>query len=186
MKLYYAPGLRAARPRWVLEELEQPYGLVRVRVEAPMFGIRIPTLVDGDVALTGSAAICAYLADKFLDKRLAPRPGEPERDDYLHWLQYGAAVLDPLLVEASCATDRQDAAALARAKSAFRQRAQIVDEALAGKRYLVGGEFTAADVTIGSILRAGAAIGLYTERSNLGEYLARLTQRDAYRSASAD
>jgi glutathione S-transferase len=186
MKLYYAPGPRAVRPRWMLEELREPYGLVRVRVEAPMFGIRIPTLVDGDVALTGSAAICAYLADKFLDRGLAPRPGQPERDEYLQWLHYGAAVLDPLLFDASCATNRQDAAALARARSAFRQRAQIVEEALAGQRYLVGGEFTAADVTIGSILRTATAIGLYTERSNLGEYTARLTQRDAYRSAGAD
>jgi len=170
----------------MLEELGVPYSLVHVRVAPPMFGIRVPTLVDGDVALTGSGAICAYLADKFLDKELAPRPDAPERGLYLRWLYYGSAALDPTVLDASFAADRQDSAALAEAKSAFSQRAAILDEALEGKRYLMGDAFTAADVVVGSIVQGAMALGLVAELSKLGAYVARLTERAAYRSARAD
>ena len=37
MKLYYAPGTRASRPRWLLEELRVPYALVRVGISARPF-----------------------------------------------------------------------------------------------------------------------------------------------------
>ncbi len=186
MKLYYAPGTRAARPRWMLEELGVPYGLVRVGIAAPMFGIRVPTLVDGDVALTGSGAICAYLADKFIDKELAPRPGAPERGPYLQWLYYGAAALEPTVLDASFAADRQDCSALAKAKNTFSHRAHLLETALEDRPYLVGGEFTAADVVVGSIVHGAMTLGLVAERSNLVKYVGRLTERDAYRSAGAD
>ena len=186
MKLYYAPHTRATRPRWMLEELGVPYGLVRVSVAAPMFGIRVPTLIDGDLALTGSGAICAYLADKFLDKELAPRPDAPERGPYLRWLYYGAAALDPPVLDASFAADRQDAAALTRAKTTFSQRVAVLDVALEGREFLVGDDFTAADVIVGSILGRAIALGLIAGRSNLGAYVARLSGREAYRSAAAE
>ncbi len=186
MKLYYAPHTRATRARWMLEELGVPYCLVRVRVAPPMFGIRVPTLVDGDVALTGSGAICAYLADKFLDKELAPRPDAPERGPYLQWLYYGAAALDPPVLDASFAADRQDTTALAKAKSAFSQRAAVLDAALDGRKYLVGDDFTAADIVVGSIVKGAITLGLVPERSKFGAYVARLTEREAYRTAGAD
>jgi glutathione S-transferase len=186
MKLYYAPRTRATRPRWMLEELGVPYNLVRVSIEAPMFGIRVPTLADGDVLLTGSGAICAYLADKFLDRELAPRPRAPERGPYLQWLYYGATALDPPVLDASFATDREDPAALAKAKSTFSQRVHVLDAALEGRPYLMGDAFMAVDVVVGSILHGAMTLGLLAERSKLGEYVARLTEREAYRCAGAD
>jgi glutathione S-transferase len=186
MKLYYAPRTRATRPRWMLEELGVPYGLVRVSVAAPMFGVRVPTLVDGDVALTGSGAICAYLADRFLDKGLAPRPGAPERGPYLQWLYYGATALDPHLLDAALATDRQDPEALGKAKGAFAGRVHVLNDALNREGYLLGDAFTTVDVVLGSIVEGALALGLLAQRSRLGEYVARLTAREGYRSARAD
>ena len=47
---------------------------------------KIPTLEDGDLVLTESAAICLHLADKFPDARLAPPVGTPERSELYRWL----------------------------------------------------------------------------------------------------
>ena len=103
MKLYYAPQTRAVRPRWLLEEIGAPYTLVRLDMskgehKTPEY-VKIhphgavPALVDGDVTMFESAAICAYLADKFPEKRLAPPVGSPARATYYQWIIYSMATL---------------------------------------------------------------------------------------------
>ncbi|MCP9485541.1 MAG: glutathione S-transferase family protein [Gaiellaceae bacterium MAG52_C11] len=47
---------------------------------------KIPTLEDGDVVLTESAAICLYLAEQFPDARLAPPADTRERAELYRWL----------------------------------------------------------------------------------------------------
>ncbi len=98
MQLYFAPRTRASRPRWLLEELEVPYELVKLDlskqesrtpayVALHPFG-EVPVLVDGDVTLFESSAICLYLADRFPEKRLAPSLGSPDRGPYLQWMLF--------------------------------------------------------------------------------------------------
>ncbi len=96
MRLHYLPGTAAMA---TLAEIGSPYELVRVErdeegrpSEAYLalnpFG-KIPTLEDGDLVLTESAAICLHLADKFPDARLAPPVGTPGRAELyrcLLWL----------------------------------------------------------------------------------------------------
>jgi len=71
MKLYYFPKTRAMRPRWCLEEMGIPYELMRVYItqtdkqeyqKLHPHG-KVPVLVDEDVTIFESAAICAYLTD---------------------------------------------------------------------------------------------------------------------------
>src|SRR3954471_7487732 len=75
MQLYFAPRTRSARPRWLLEELEVPYELVRVDLSKQEhrtpehlalhpFG-EVPVLVDGDLTLFDTSAMVLYLADRF-------------------------------------------------------------------------------------------------------------------------
>ena len=83
LKLYHSPQSRSMRPRWLLEEIGAPYELVRVDLgkqehKTPQYlqihpHGPVPALVDGDLTLIESAAICAYLADKF-PARAAWRP----------------------------------------------------------------------------------------------------------------
>ena len=75
LKLYHSAQSRSTRPRWLLEEIGAPFELVRVDSASRSTRRRqylqihphgaVPALVDGDLALIESAAICAYLADKF-------------------------------------------------------------------------------------------------------------------------
>jgi glutathione S-transferase len=87
MKLYYMPTTRAVRPRWLLEEMGIAYELVRVKItmtKQPEYRElhphrKVPVLVDGEVTIFESAAICAYLADKHLEMGFAPALDSPER-----------------------------------------------------------------------------------------------------------
>ncbi|MHC5830283.1 MAG: glutathione S-transferase family protein, partial [Nostoc sp.] len=103
MKLYYIPTTRAVRPRWLLEEMGIAYDLVRVNMtmtkqseykELHPHG-KVPVLVDGEVTIFESAAICTYLADKYIEMGFAPPLDSSERADYQQWLFYAAVTLEP-------------------------------------------------------------------------------------------
>ena len=51
---------------------------------------KVPVLVDGDVVIYELDAICAYLADKFFEKGLAPALNDPKRGLYYRWLFWSA------------------------------------------------------------------------------------------------
>ena len=105
MKLYYVPNTRAHRCRWLLEELEVPYELHRLDLAAgehkqpPYLELQphgaVPVLVDGETVVFESAAICLYLADRFPERGLAPRAGDPARGAYYQWLVYSISELEP-------------------------------------------------------------------------------------------
>ncbi|MDQ3103439.1 MAG: glutathione S-transferase, partial [Actinomycetota bacterium] len=74
MRLHFLPGTAAMAPHAALAEIGVPYELVRVERDAEghpsdaylslnPWG-KIPTLEDGDLVLSESAAICLHLADK--------------------------------------------------------------------------------------------------------------------------
>lgn len=96
MKLYYIATTRAMRPRWLLEEMELAYELIHVTIamtQQPEYRQihphgKVPVLVDEDMTIFESAAICAYLADKHPEKGLAPLPGTSARGYYYQWLFY--------------------------------------------------------------------------------------------------
>ena len=104
MKLYYAPQTRAIRPLIMLEELAVPYEIVLIDFKGGEHKSveyrkihphgQLPALQDGTLTMFESAAICAYLADKFPDKRMAPALGTIERGMYYQWMFYSMAALE--------------------------------------------------------------------------------------------
>ena len=201
MKLYYAPQTRAVRPRWLLEEIGAPYTLVRLDmskgehknpeyVKIHPHGA-VPALVDGDVTMFESAAICAYLADKFPEKRLAPPVGSPARASYYQWIIYSMATLEPPVLQVFSHTvmlpeAERSAAAVEEGRAKFGQIAAVLTQALEGKSFLLGEQFSAADVMIGSTLVWGQMLGLLNEYPVLAEYVGRLASRPAFQRAQAD
>lgn len=102
MKLYYFPTTRAFRPRWLLEEMEVDYDLIKVTPQisqSPEYlklhpHRKVPVLIDNDVTMFESAAICTYLADKYIDKQFAPAIDSPARSYYYQWLFYSSLTLE--------------------------------------------------------------------------------------------
>ena len=202
MKLYHAAQSRSIRPRWVLEEVGAPYELARIDIAAgdqkrPEYlalnpNGAVPTLVDGDLVLYESAAICQYLADKFSDRRLAPPVGTPARGLYYQWVHYAMASLEEPVVAVFLHTIRKPEAErvpaiAAEARAKLGTVFGVIERALAGREYLLGREFSVADVMVGSTLAWARLMGLVSDvQPNLSAYLARLIARPAYQRATAD
>ena len=201
LRLYYAPHTRAARARWMLEEAGLPYELVRVDMSkrehkaAEYLGIhphgRVPALVDGTTAIHESAALCMYIADKVPEKALAPKVGTMDRGVYYQWMVYSVATLEEPLLKVFLHTQRLSeakriASVADEGRDQWRAIAKVVTDAIEGKTFLVGNQFTAADVMIGSGLIWAEFMGLLDDQKTLQVYSARLRGRPAYQRASAD
>ena len=202
LTLYHAAQSRSIRPRWVLEELGVPYRVVRIDLAAqdhkkPEYlrvnpNGTVPTLVDDDVAIFESAAICQYLADKFPDKHLAPPLGSPERGLYYQWNHYAMAALEqPIIVIFQHTVNLPEAERIPRVAASARQALapvlDVLERTLAGREFILGEQLTVADVMVGSTLWWGQMMSLLGEaRSNTGAYVQRLGARPAFQRASAD
>lgn len=187
--LYHAPGTRSFRVLWMLEELGVPYELQMLDLEqqeqksAPFLELnpmgKVPTLVDGTTKLTESAAICAWLADRFPEKGLAPAMDATARPDYLRWMFFAPGCVEPAFTEKlnNYATDPRQAA-----WGSFDDVIATIGPAVDQGRYLLGKAFCAADIMVGSVVRWGVFAGLVSDPALLG-YNERLGKRSAHQLA---
>jgi glutathione S-transferase len=192
---YTNPQSRGRIVRWMLEEVGQPY---RTQVLAfdgaqkspgylainPMG--KVPTIVHRGVVVTEGAAICAYLADAFPGAGLAPAHGDPLRGTYYRWMFFAAGPIE-------AAVSAKAMGLLAPAERAgmvgYGSYEQAVDTLeLATKSaspWLLGEQFTAADVYVGSQVSWGLMFKTLPERPAFVEYAARLRAREAAQRAVA-
>jgi glutathione S-transferase len=201
LTLYHSPQSRSIRPRWLLEELGAPCEVKLVSLAAgdqkkPEYlklnpNGTVPTLVDGDLVLWESAAICQYLADKYPEKRLAPPVGTPERGKYYQWIHYAMSGIEPPAVTVFMHTmqlpEAERVPALVDgAKAQLGRVIRVIDDALAGREWILGSQFSAADVMVGSTLVWCQMMGLIGDQyANVPGYLARCAARPALQRASA-
>jgi len=203
MKLYFAPRTSAVRPRWLLEELGVPYELVRLDLDRqenhtpeylavqPMG--EVPALVDGNVTLSETLAICLYLADRFPEKRLAPPMGSAERGPYYQWMVFAERSLEREVMAFywhELASEEKKASAhakeeLAKHRARLTAVLDVIDKGLGDREFLVGGTFTAADVSMASILHLANRLELLGGHPRVLEYVKRHSQRPAVRKAVA-
>jgi glutathione S-transferase len=197
--LYYAPRTRAVRIRWLLEELGLPYELRRVPFAAPQQVFtqatplgKFPVIEDGDVTIGESGAILEYVLERYGDGRLAPAIGSSLRGPFLQWVHFAeSTAFPPLGTIVWHSFYQQDAERIAPAIEDARRRASatlaVVERALTGRSYLLGADFSGADIMMGFTLEVARFLGvLGDEFPNLQAYLARLGARPAFQVATAD
>ena len=194
--LYFAPGTRATRIAFLLEELGVPWEKVtldlaqREHKAADYLALNpngvVPTLKDGDTVIFESVAIALHLADRFAEKGLAPPPDSPLRGRYLSWMVWSMTTLEPpigdVYLERMKPAEQQSAAAVDAALARFRSSAQVLEGELTGP-YLLGDSLSAADVMVGCVLAFAGMLGMLDGHPSLRDYVARITARPAYRRA---
>jgi len=190
--LYHASPSRSSIVLWMLEEIGQPYDIKLVTLSKgenmkpeylainPMG--KVPALKHGDTVITEVAAICAYLADEFPDKKLNVPVGTPRRGEYLKWLFFGPSVIEPAMTDRAFPR-KEDPRAAALGWRDFDTVLDIVSKAVSKGPYLMGEQFTAADIVIGSGLRYGMMFKLIPERKEFQDYIGRFTARPAAQRA---
>jgi glutathione S-transferase len=195
LTLYHAAPSRSSIVHWMLEEVGEPYeihllSLKKGENRAPAYLAvnpmgKVPALRHGDAIVTEASAICCYLADAFPQARLNIPVGDPRRGPYLTWLFFGPSCMEPAVLERSF--PRKEAPS--RSTLGFGDFEAVMDVAAkataAADPYLMGKQFTAADVIVGSQLRFGMMFKLIPERPEFVAYVKRLNERPALQRATA-
>jgi glutathione S-transferase len=192
LTLYHAAPSRSSIVRWMLEELGEPYDIHLLSLADgdqfkpdylainPMG--KVPALRHGDVVITEVAAICTYLADAFPAKKLSIAIGDPRRGLYLKWLFFGPGCFEPAVIDRA-APRKEEARRAMLGYGDFDTTMNVVAQAVAKGPYIMGEQFTAADVVIGSQIRFGMMFKLVPERKEFMDYAARLAARPAAQRA---
>lgn len=182
--LYHAPQSRSSRIIWLLEELGQPYTIKPVSIFRPMSGAgepdpanphpdkQVPAIVDGDTLVAESVAIVLYLTDAFPAAELCPKAGDPRRGDYLTWLAWYAAAMEPAMF-----AHFGDELGNPMKKRGYDAVVRRIENALAKEPYIMGETFTGADLLVASALAFGRRA--FPESAAIDAYLDRCKARPA-------
>jgi glutathione S-transferase len=193
LKLYHGSPSRSSMVLWMLEELGEPYDLALLNLKAgehllpaylainPMG--KVPTLIDDGVAITEVAAICCHLADKYPKAVLAPPINDPRRGPYLKWLFWGPSCFEPAVIDHHL--KRQPGPRAMMGWIDYKTTLDVLEQGLTPGPYLMGEQFTAADVVLGAGVMWGMMFGTVEKRPAFEAYAARLSARPAVKRYQA-
>jgi glutathione S-transferase len=191
MQLYWSPRSRSFSALWLMEETGQPYERVLTDISTgaqrkpeylainPMG--KVPALRDGEVTLAEAAAICAYVTERYPDAGLAPPVGSPLRAKYLYWLFFAPGCIEPAMVQIATKIEMNSmAAGWGDAGRVF----DVLDAALAKGPWILGEDFSASDIAIGSSLNFAVRLfKMVPQRPSFDAYIARCVARPAFQRA---
>lgn len=192
MKHYFNPMSRAVTTHWMLIELgvahEQIFvDFLKCETARPEYRAinpmgKIPALVDGDVVVTEVAAICAYLADKFPEKGLAPDPGSKERGKYYRYLFVPGTTLEPMFTVNLLGVEDYPAQSVGFGD--LDRCLATIESMTPDSGWVLGDRFTAADIVFGGTLDFAIQFGwLKAPSEKVSAYVRRLKDRPAYQQS---
>ena len=201
IKLYHVKMSRSLRVRWLLEEMGLDYELVEVKfhpeyLQSDAFRDKnplgkVPAMEDGEDILFESGGILEYLIAKYGDHGLVPKQGTAEWATYLNWFHGAETIAIPagIVVQNTIikSEDKRIPAAAEEAVAKMKFFLKGVAEALDGKEFLCGTQFTAADIMMVYSL-ALAQFGKAWEADEfpiLAAYMARCSAREAFKIAAS-
>jgi glutathione S-transferase len=194
LTLYHASPSRSSIVLWMMEELGQPYDIKLISLSKgdnmkpdylainPMG--KVPALKHGNTVITEAAAICAYLADEFPQAKLNVPVGAPGRGVYLKWLFFGPSCIEPAVIDRA-APRKEEARRGMLGYGDFDTVMNVTAKAVEKGPWLMGEQFTAADVVVGSGIRWGMMFKMIPEHKEFTDYAARIAARPAAQRAQA-
>ncbi len=198
LRIYGIARTRAFRALWMVDELGLDYQHLPIEIggagaRAPEFASvnpngRLPFIVDDDFALFESLAITLYLAKKHSSGRLYPGTLEGEATAW-QWSFWAIAEVDRgvniwSLHAVRLPPAERDAALRDEALNAIAAPFKVLDAALAKEPYLLGKDFTVADLNVAAVISRAVDMDL-SAWPHLRRWLLRCLERPAARAALA-
>ncbi|MGO9263313.1 MAG: glutathione S-transferase family protein [Candidatus Binataceae bacterium] len=164
LKLHGTSKSRSARSLWALEELGVKYEHIPVEVgkaKSPEHlklnpAGHIPALEDDGHVVWESMAINLYLAEKYGKAPFWPTTPEAHAD-CIKWSFFGMTEIEPHLMalltqRIFLPADQRDEKAAQKAIDALKAPLKVLDDHLKGREYLLGKDFSIADLNVAAIL----------------------------------
>jgi glutathione S-transferase len=188
LTFYTNPMSRGRIVRWMLEEVGAPYETVVLGYDTSMKSEdylavnpmgKVPAIRHGDTVVTECGAICAYLADAFAEKGLAPPLGDKRRGPYFRWLFFAAGPVEQAVTGKALGLLADAEKSRMVGYGTFDDTMDALETAVANGPYICGDAFTAADVYVGSSIGWGLQFGTMPKRPAFEDYFGRLAARPA-------
>jgi glutathione S-transferase len=183
--LFHSPQSRSSGTLALLEELHAPYSLHVINMKAgeqrkaaylavnPMG--KVPAILHGDVLVTEQVAIGIYLADLFPEAGITPAIGDLLRGPYLRWYVFYAACFEPAVVDKAMKREAGPVAMVPYGD--LNTTMSTLESQLAKGPWLLGDNFTAADVLWGTALTWMTGFGLVDAVAPIKSYVDRWNAR---------
>jgi glutathione S-transferase len=196
LRIYGIARTRAFRALWIAKELGLDYEHIPVEIgqagarQPEYLAInpngRLPAIDDGGFALWESLAITLYLAKKHGTGRLYPATLEGEAKAW-QWSLWSVQEVDRGVNIWSLHAVRlppadRDPQRLAEALKVLEAPFRVLDGALADRPYLLGDDFTVADLNVSAVISRAIDMDL-SGTPRLGDWLRRCLERPAARDA---
>jgi glutathione S-transferase len=198
LRIYGIARTRAFRAIWIAKELGLPYEHVPIEIgtagarQPEYLAInpngRLPAIDDAGFMLWESLAITLYLAKKHSAGRLYPATLEGEAKAW-QWSLWSVQEVDRgvniwSLHAVRLPREDRDPRRLAEALTVLEPPFRVLDGALAGQAYLLGEEFTVADLNVAAVISRAIDMDL-SATPRLQAWLGRCLERPAARDALA-
>ena len=198
LRIYGIARTRAFRALWVAKELGLDYEHIPVEIgdagaRTPEFlainpNGRLPVIVDDGFVLFESLAITLYLAKKHSNGGLYPGTLEDEAKAW-QWTFWAVTEVDRgvniwSLHAVRLPEAERDAAKRDEALTVLKAPFKVLDGALAGRNWLVGDDFTVADLNVAAVISRAIDMDL-SATPQIEPWLRRCLERPAARAAQA-
>ncbi len=198
LRIYGIARTRAFRALWIAKELGLDYEHIPVEIgqagaRKPEYlsinpNGRLPAIDDGGFVLWESLAITLYLAKKHATGRLYPSTLEGEARAW-QWSLWSVQEVDRgvniwSLHAVRLPPEDRDPQRLAEALGVLASPFRVLDGALAGSPYLLGDDFTVADLNVAAVISRAIDMDL-AATPHIGGWLRRCLERPAARAAQA-
>ncbi|ACB32585.1 Glutathione S-transferase domain [Leptothrix cholodnii SP-6] len=170
MKLYYSPGACSLSPHIALRETGLPFELVLASTKTKKLADgsdylainpkgQVPMLaLDDGTQITEGPAIVQYIADQAPASGLAPAAGTIERYKLMEWLNFITSELHKGFSPLFAPDTPDDYKPIARNR--LLARLAYVDEQLADRSYLLGEQYSVADIYLFVVSGWGQYVGV--------------------------
>ena len=179
-QLFGISGSRALRAIWGIEEVGIAYDHVPVSYgtdskAADYLAVnpngRIPALIDGDLQLFESMAINLYLCKRYGGALYPADSGDEARA--WQWSVWAISEIEPLQMQIVIQKlftpeEKRNPKVWEGAAKGLQRPLRVLDAALAGRDWLVGAQFSVADLNVASVMHLMKSIGFdYAAHANV-------------------